>query len=274
MPADQPWRERLDERLVRLAVKVNSVLRKLLRPGALVIGIAVSLFGTGALMKQSDFPNRGIWNPGSAALTVLIACGVVAYIGYVLVVWGYARSLASREQEAQLYRACRDVASLVERHTSLNRDNIGVHVWTVRGMPGVRRLERRETFVPGDRPPTAITWRKGKGAIGRCWARGEWVLADLERLQDLARNEAAFHALPRDETFRLTWSEFISTDHYKAILAWPLYGGPEAAPKVVGCLSVDVQETGAAAQLATFRKVHRGLFVEHSAVCEAVLRHT
>lgn len=274
MPHDRSWREHVDEALVRAAVKVSASLARLLKPGALVIGLAVSLFGTGLLMKQSDFPDKDRWEPGSPTSYALIAWGVVAYLGYVLVIWGYVRLLTAREQEAQLYRACRDVASLVERHTSLSRDSIAVHVWVVRGLPGVRRLERRATFVPGDRPPTAIVWRKGKGAIGRCWARREWVLADLERLQTLAPDEPAFHALSKEERFFFTWPEFLSTDHYKAILAWPLYGGPEAAPRAVGCLSIDVQESGATAQLATFRRVHRALFAEHLAVCEAVLRHT
>jgi hypothetical protein len=268
-----PIGEHAGQALVRAAVKGHAWFSKLLRPGAFIILVAASLFGAGALMKEAEVPNKEAWDSGSAALYVLLACGLVTYLGYVLVIWGYRRSLRARDEEGQLYRACRDVAALVERTTNLQRDNIGVHVWTVRGMPGVRRLERRATFVPGERPPTAIVWRKGKGAIGRCWERDEWILANLEQLQARAPNEQEFGKLPREETFFFTWPEFASTDHYKAILAWPLHAGPEAAPSVVGCLSIDVQEVGATGQLDTFRKNQRAVFAAHLAVCEAVLRH-
>jgi len=272
MPDDRTRRERRDEALIRAAVKVKSWLSTLLRPGAFVIFVAASLFAAGALMKEAEFPRKGVWDSGSPALYAVVGFGLVTYLGYVLVIWGYRGSLRSKDEEGQLYRACRDIASLVERLTSLHRDNIAVHVWAVRGVRGVKRLERRATFVPGDRPSTAIVWRKGKGAIGQCWARDEWVRADLEELQALAPTEQDFYALPREERFFLTWPELRSTEHYKAILAWPLHGGPEAAPGVVGCLSIDVQETGAAVQLDHFRQNHRAVFADHIALCEAVLR--
>ncbi|MDP8903846.1 MAG: hypothetical protein M3N29_00780 [Chloroflexota bacterium] len=268
----QPWRDRLDERLVRAAVVVSERLSGLLKPGSFLIFFAASLFALGTLLREAHFPEEEFWKPRSLAMYALLFFGAITYSGYVLVVWGYRRSLSARDREAQLYRACRDVAALVERSTSLQRDSIGVHVWTVRGLPGVRRLERQATFVPGDRPPTAIVWRRGKGAIGRCWDRDEWILADLEALQALAPNESAFNELSRDERFAFTWSELRSTEHYKAVLAWPLHGGPEAAPHVVGCLSIDVQENGAAQELDRFRLDHHAVFSAHLAVCEAILR--
>jgi hypothetical protein len=266
-------RERIDEGLVRVAIAIRTRLATLLKPGSFAIFVAASLFAMGALMKEADFPREAVWENGSPATYALLAVGAITYLGYMLVVWGYRRTISASSIESQLYRACRDVASLVERTTKLPRETIGVHVWTVRGIRGVRRLERRATFVPGDRPPTAIVWRKGKGAIGRCWERDEWVLADLEGLQAEAPDEASFYALPAEERFFLTWPEFHSTDHYKAVLAWPLHGGPEAAPRVVGCLSVDVQEAGATDRLDTFRETQRTLFGDHLALCETVLRN-
>jgi hypothetical protein len=273
MACERPFRDRVDERLVRLAILTKTRLSALLRPGSLVILVFASLFGVGVILKAAEFPDRETWKPGAPAMYPFLICGAITYLGYVLVILGYGRSLRSREEEDKLYRACRDIAALVEQKTTLDRASIGVHVWTVRGMPGLRRLERRATFVPGDRPPTAIVWRKGKGAIGRCWERDEWFVADLEALQEKAPNERAFCALLPEERLFFDWSEFASTTHYKGVLVQPLHGGPVAAPHVVGCLSIDVQEWGAADQLEAFRANAWTEFAVHVALCEAVLRH-
>ena len=108
--------------------------------------------------------------------------------------------------------------------------------------------------------------------IGRCWARDEWVLADLERLRASAGDEEEFMRLPPEERFDFTWLELRATEHYKGVLAWPLHGGPEGAPRVVGCISIDVQEKSAAAQLDRFRVRSASVFSAHRALCEAVLR--
>jgi hypothetical protein len=143
-------------------------------------------------------------------------------------------------------------------------------VWTIRGLPGIRRLERRATFVPVDRPPTAITWRKGKGVLGQCWLRDEWILADLERMAK-ASTEREFYTIPRGDRFLFTWHEAKATQHYKAVLAWPLHGGPENAKRVVGVMSVDVQADSGVAALDMLWTTKRQDIVAHLAVCEAIL---
>lgn len=267
---DRTRRERIAEALIHLAVKVNSGFSRLLRPGSLVVLVAVTLAGIGVLLKEGELPNDSLWQPGEPAAVALVVIGAIAYLGYLLVVVGYRRSLKRSDQDARLYKTCRDVAALVERTTVLSRDAIGVHIWTVRGLRGVRRLERRATFVPGERQPTAITWRMGKGVLGQCWARDQWILADLEPLAN-ASDEEAFYAIPREERFFFTWQEARSTAHYRAVLAWPLRGGPENARRVVGVLSVDVQSPGAYAELDKTWTQNRADFSAHLAVCEAVL---
>jgi hypothetical protein len=268
MKGDGSRRDRLDEWLIRAVVTVRSRLARLLRPGSLVILIAASLFATGALMKQTEFPNESLWEPGTPMTRALVGCGAIAYAGSLLVIIGFRRLTQASDREAQLYRICRDVAVLVEETTHLSRDVVGVHVWEVAGMPGVRRLERRATFVPGERQPTAITWRKGKGVIGRCWESDNRILADLEAL---AVPEDEFNALRPEERFFFSWEEYRSTEHYKAVLALPLHGGPENARRVVGCLSIDVQADDAAEELSHAWRNHRQRFSDHLSVCEAVL---
>lgn len=268
----QPFQDRIAEAAVRGAVRASDAAAGLLRPGSLVILAAATAFAVGTLMKESEFPSASFWAPGEPAGLALLASGALTYAGYLLVLVGYRRTLGRSDEEAQLYRTCRDIAALVERETGLERDSVAVHVWTVRGLPGVRRLERRATFVPGDRQPTAIVWRKNKGVIGRCWANDEWILADLERLRAAASTPEGLAALDPAERFDFSWPEFRATEHYRAVLAWPLHGGPAAAPRVVGCLSIDVQQAGGAAELDRLRISHNAILSHHRAVCEAVLR--
>lgn len=177
----------IDEHRLRLAVSVGSGLSSLLRPGSLVILFAVALTGVGLGFKEAEFPKSSIWEPGEPALIALVILGAISYLGSALVIIGYRRSLRRSDQDSRLYRICRDVAALVERNAiGLGRDDIAAHIWTVRGLSGFRRLERRATFLPGDRQSTAILWRKGKGAIGRCWETNQPQLADLEDLAALA----------------------------------------------------------------------------------------
>ena len=145
-----------------------------------------------------------------------------------------------------------------------------MHVWTIRGLPGLRRLERRATFVSVGRPRTAITWRKGKGVLGQCWARDEWILADLEQIAN-ARTEDELYEIPREDRVFFTWQEARATEHYKAALAWPLHGGPEGAPIVVGVLSVDAQTEGAVDELDRVWTNKRQDIDAHRGVCEAIL---
>jgi hypothetical protein len=263
-------RERVNEFLIRRVVNAKARLTRLLKPGSVVVLVAVTLTGAGAVLKEVDVPSESFWKAKQPAGIALAVVAALSYLGYCLVVVGYRRSLKRSDQDTRLYTTCRDVAGLVERETTLDRDSIGVHVWTIRGFPGLRRLERRATFVLVDRTQTAITWRKGKGVLGQCWERDDWILADLERMAS-AKTEQEFYAIPRADRFFFTWHEASATQHYKAALAWPLHGGPENARRVVGCLSLDVQVDGAVDELDKVWTTKRPELDAHRAVCEAIL---
>ncbi|MGH3072115.1 MAG: hypothetical protein ACRDNB_07580 [Gaiellaceae bacterium] len=270
MRGERSIRERTNEFLIRRVVNTKARLARLLRPGSLWVLGLVTLTGVGAVLKETDVPRASFWKPDAPAGIAFAVVAALSYVGYCLVVIGYRRVLKNSDEDARLYTACRDVAALVERETDIPRDRIGVHVWTIRGWPGMRRLERRATFVPVDRPRSAITWSKGKGVLGQCWLRDDWILADLERLSD-ASTEREFYAIPRRDRFLFTWHDAKATRHYKAVLAWPLHGGPENAKRVVGVLSVDVQTEGGVDALDTLWTTKRQDLVAHLAVCEAIL---
>jgi hypothetical protein len=172
--------ERINEFLIRRVVNLKARAAQLLRPGSLVVLLLVTLAGVGTVLKETGIPKASFWKPDAPAGIAFAIVAALAYLGYCFVVLGYRRVLKHSDQDARLYTTCRDVAALVERETNFNRESIGVHVWTITGSPGFKRLERRATFVPVDRPTSSITWRKGKGVLGQCWLRDEWILADLE----------------------------------------------------------------------------------------------
>jgi hypothetical protein len=263
-------RERLDEWLVRQAARTRATLRRLLLPGSLVVLVVVTVAGVGVGLRQAGVPRESIWNTGEPAAIALAVVSALAYVGYVLVVIGYRRTLRHRDQDRRLYATCRDVATFIERNTTLELADIAVHVWVVRGMRGLRRLERRATFIPRDRPPSPITWRCGKGVLGQAWARDDWIVADLEPLAN-ARTEGEYYEIPRARRFGFTWQEARATVHYKAILAHPLHGGPENARRVIGCLSIDAQAPGGAKELGAVWDREHDTLRAHVSVCEAVL---
>lgn len=255
---------------MRVAVTVRSSLARLLRPGSLVVLVIVTIPGIGGLLRELSVPTESVWKPGKPLALTLAGVGALAYLGYMLVVVGYRRTLKHSDQDQRLYAACRDIATLVDGTTNLELADLAVHVWSVRGLPGVRRLERRATFLHHERQPSPITWRKGKGVLGQVWVRHQWILADLEPLASAATEEE-FYAIPPEERFLFTWPEVRATAHYKAILAWPLHGGPENARRVIGCLSVDAQASGGVVELGRAWDQERQSLGALIAVCEAVL---
>jgi hypothetical protein len=268
---DRRLRERANEFLIRRVVNTKERAGRLLKPGSVAVLIIVTITGIGVVLREAGLPKASWWNSESIPTYILAVLAALTYVGYCLVVIGYVRTLKRRDQNARLYTACRDVATLVHGETDIERENIGVHVWTVEGLPGIRRLERRATFLPLNRPPSPITWRKGKGVLGQVWQRDEWILADLEAMA-AARTETEFYAIPRENRFFFNWHDAKATRHYKAALVWPLHGGPENAPRVVGCLSVDVQEDGAVEALDVLWETCHVDLNAHIALCEEILR--
>jgi hypothetical protein len=96
---------------------------------------------------------------------------------------------------------------------------------------------------------TPIVWTKGKGVIGRCWARNETTFADLAEFRRRHNHRRAFCELPRDERFRFTWGEFQDTKRYRAVLAVPLRPRIYGRYRMRGVLAVHVTTAGKEAEL-------------------------
>ena len=92
---DRGFREKANEFVIRRVVNTKERLRKLLKPGSLILLGVVTLTGTGAILKEAGVPSASFWewrSPASAALAIVAA---FSYVGYCLVVIGTrARSRA------------------------------------------------------------------------------------------------------------------------------------------------------------------------------------
>lgn len=183
----------------------------------------------------------------------------------------YSAALKRADHDARLAAVCRDLARIVVKHTSLTHDALGVHVWTVAGPPLARYLRRRTTFRPVGRQRLPITWRKGKGAIGLCWARERGAVTDIDLLMRLAPDEQSFCKLPAEKRLGMTWDEFQRSADYRAIWTVELMTGPEGRQRFRGCLSVDVQTPGKADELKAAIRNHQDELNPVLDTCEAIL---
>jgi hypothetical protein len=245
-----PFAQRARDSLIHAWAGSREWGAKLLRPGAGIIGLALAVFGVANLARAQD-PQAEMWSAGSWGSWLLIASGAVGTLGHFLVTLGYGRRLRTEESEAALYKTCRSIARLVSQVTKIPDDKVGVHVWAVAGPPGLKHLVRRTKFLSVDRPESAVTWRRGRGALGVSWDERREKVWDLETLQAKAPTNQAFcDELSTYERMGLTWSEFENTKHYSAAWVRPILRGGPGSNKVIGCLSVDiVEEHGAGEKL-------------------------
>ncbi len=249
---------------------------KWLEPKLFVLGfLCAAAFNLGLLGRATKFPDNTWWKKGHASLAVLIVLGVItALYGTWLAYYRRTTDKAKRRAEIgdDLEFLCRRAAADIDDECgNVRLSDLGIHIWTIqkRRLPNREaQLERAHTFVIRRRPQSPGPWLSGKGVIGRAWAENRRVDCDLEvELYPawLATDPSTFDALPANERLGLTHAEVDATQHYKAILAFPLRSKGELR----AILSVDCATPGqfdclrAAVDSADFKDV--------LGTCEALL---
>jgi hypothetical protein len=263
------WHESISVGIIRSRNWVARRARPLLRPGVLAVGVTGAIFSACQILRSQDQPSASAWRKDEPLNYVLVSSGVVTAICGALVLWGYSRLLKQREENEDLENACKGAWHLAVRELAIpgNRmEKIGVHVWSVRGFKGARVLTRRAKFTLQPRKETRVLWRKGTGAIGTAWDRGEALIANIENLELLGPTEREFCELDPSTRYGLNWRQFQKSRHYRAILVIPLETQPD---KVAGCLSIDIQLDGYADRLDTLTKVDQLSTIRD--ICERAL---
>jgi hypothetical protein len=193
--------------------------------------------------RALEQPEAALWSTTPAKIGLLLGSTVVG-AGYVVFFRDYRRLNSNAEGEIAIYKACERLAQYVLENSTIGPGGLGVHVWEVSGRWPFRHLARRRAYWPEDSrlAVAPIIWRKGKGVIGTAWKADQETFADLDGWAAITRD--TFEALPRGDRYGMRWSEVWHTRRFRAIAAFPLHGGPSAAPRVIGCVSVDVTEPG------------------------------
>lgn len=246
--ADEPLCKRSRrERWLELRIRVFALSRvagsRLLRPGAKLTTVVVAIYGAATLANAKKWPEASSWT-STGGTTVLVGSGIAAILGYCLVTLGYSRTLRRHEEDAKLSAACRSISRMIEASTGIDHRALGVHIWTTAGWRIAPHLARRVRYLPEDRQESGVTWVRGKGVIGGCWADNSASVVNLRVLERLGPTKEAFCALAPRDRLNLTWEEFQRTSDYRTVCALPLRGGPEGAKRFVGCVSIDVSADG------------------------------
>ena len=265
---DQPIRERLSAALIPVGCGISARLGKLKRPGATTTGMLILVFGAVQIMRVAEWPDAQTWKSG-LGLVAFVALAIGVSVLSFLVAWGYRGLLASRRREERLAKAANGLVRVVEKHSTLKRDEVGVNIWRVRGPKGFRRLDRAAIAVEEDREETPILWTKGKGVIGYCWSQKAPRFADLEDLRSALPTENEFCSIPRDERFKFTWSEFQDVDRYTSVLAVPLKPRGFGRFAVRGVLAVDCSNVDKRGELYGLQR--KPDFVTIKRTCEDIL---
>jgi hypothetical protein len=231
--------------------------------------LLVVAYGVVQIGKLNDFPHASTWASRSPGWWAYVILAILATASSALVILGYRALLATRGENEAFAKLARGVVRVVEKNTTLRHHELGVNIWVLQGPPGFRRLERRAMSLAEERPQTPILWTKGKGAIGRCWARNESTFADLEGLRGQFRTPGAWCAQPRDERFRFSWAEFQDTRRYTAILAVPLLPRIYGRYRFRGVLAIDTTAREKGTELAAVSEESEfGVIIR---TCQAVL---
>jgi hypothetical protein len=216
-----------------------------------VAGIASLLVGLG---QQLDFP-PGLWggNPLPLLTGALLAFIYVAAAERIRILQNRVRDYSGQIQKLgaankrlrdlqAIDGVCHTLLMAVANRTSLAHETLSVHVWTVGG--DGQRLHRLITFQIHSGQRSDVTWTRGKGAIGRCWAESADIVVDLDRLKGLNRTD--FNAEEEPVRLHMEWDEFRRASRYSSIWATPLKDGNG---QFFGCVSVDSDAPGSAAQM-------------------------
>lgn len=120
-------------------------------------------------------------------------------------------------------------------------DKIGINAFVVQrhwhrfGNPRLVRVGQVKFSLAH---PSGITWTRGKGVIGMCWAtqidKGRDLHSDYSRVADWT--ESLWNQEPDEFKQGLTFQEFNRTKQYGAIVATPIF---DPSGRFVGCISVD-----------------------------------
>jgi hypothetical protein len=190
---------------------------------------------------QSINRPRHFWNHHG----YVVGCSIA-----VLVVFGiftpFDKILDRRfaRQREQAWRQGLDALDDAQGSSQLDFHDLAIHVWAVRrtrAHPFVGELLRSVSIRVGHHGTNRqVTFVKGSGVVGRCWATKNETEFDSNLIYAGITTEADWNARAKSEgeefTGRLSYQDFLWTKHLSATVAVPILTGRK---RFRGCVSAD-----------------------------------
>jgi hypothetical protein len=209
-------------------------------------GMAVFVVGAARL----NWPSAAFWD--TYRIHVLVALGATAAVP---VAQASMAQLGERSRSKELEKQ-RDIetcltSSLIYcvKHAGAHWLDIGIQAFVVAGRwPRVERQERVAKVRLRPVSSSGVSWGKGKGVIGRCWATHAPQYEDLEvRFAAYsAIDQAGWESLPESTRFGLSYDDFQRLkDKYGIVAAVPI---KDASGKYLGCVTADAAPRGEGVQ--------------------------
>lgn len=142
---------------------------------AMGVAAAAGTAGTGA-------QQAGQWDNAPTGLlwACIVVPGAVAVVEQARLAIGERRSFKDGERREAIDRALTDALLEISEITAYSYRDLGLTAWSVKSTIAGRVLHREYRRRLTDRPQASkITWTKGKGIIGLCWAHEKEQHKDL-----------------------------------------------------------------------------------------------
>lgn len=231
-------------------MKLVALLRRIEVPLNVVALVLAVYLAAGNLLKGAKYPDEATWLPWTGWFIGLL---VAALFVPIFALWKFfdarEEKKDKRTAEAERDRArldadmavlCQQVAAAIARRCpNLNLDHLAVQIWLCNDDGTFDR--RYRFFLPYDRQPSGVQWRKGRGVAGMAWKRNKDLAVDLQAVHSRRRElgEKAFDALPSDQRLGMTYAQLATTEKYAGIVAMRLFS-TAAAPELLAMLVLDV----------------------------------
>lgn len=210
-----------------------------LRPTIKLLAALASIASTAGLAAQQ----AGLWtNPPRWTLIAMVSTvAVVASAASTRSAYWEIKGPRDAQLKSDVAALLRGAAREIAAARSLDRDAVGVSAFEVRrSWVFWQRLERvyRER-VHSNPPPSGITWTKGKGVIGLCWAQNKCIFRDLKAIATKHSDctPEQFDRLGDDVRMGLSYDEFVTIiGKYSSVIAFPM----THEGNFIGCIAVDL----------------------------------
>lgn len=210
----------------------------------------------GTVLLGADVPSKHFWHPWRwPFVLLLISVVVVPLAALYQYLDAQAEARAKENAERQRNRAQLDAdmaihcqqlaASLSHRCPEVKLDDVAISIWLC--LPNGQFDRRYRFFLPYDRQPSGLHWRRGVGVAGRAWEDDHNLALDLETFNKERREmgAASFDALPEGARYGMSYEDFDRTEQYTGVIATRLFA-PNRAPGAdpLAVLVVDYSGTG------------------------------